>query len=130
MERLTRHERAEVIDVLAAAFHEYPVMRYVLRSSGNEYEAHLRDLVGFFCEARFAKGGHVMGIRDGKDLVAVTLIDEAIQKHWPGLQKNLDHLNEQIGADACARLERYETTTGAEEPDAPHYFVGMIGVVP
>ena len=54
---------AEVVSVLSAAFHDYPVMRFVLKSTGANYENDLKALVGFFCEVRLTRNWPVLGIR-------------------------------------------------------------------
>jgi hypothetical protein len=41
IEKLTRENKAEVVSVLSAAFHDYPVMRFVLKSTGAKYEKDL-----------------------------------------------------------------------------------------
>ena len=130
MQRMTRENKSEVVEVLAAAFRDYPVMRYVLRSAGDDYEQHLRDLVGFFCEARYVKNGHVLGIREGQELAAAALIDEPVHLKSLTLKSELRQLEESIGTDAFKRLEKYETITSAEEPQEPHWFLGTIGVHP
>ena len=129
-ERLTRDDKPQAVETLAAAFQDYPVMRYVLRSTGTEYENHLRRLVGFFCEVRYAKDAYVVAIRAKQRLAAVLLVDEALQKRWQNLEVELQRLQETIGEEAYARLLKYETISSREEPQEPHYFVGMIGVHP
>jgi GNAT superfamily N-acetyltransferase len=130
MERLTREQKAEVIEVLATAFHDYPVMRFVLNATGDVYESQLRSLVGFFCEARFAKNGHVLGIRENGMLIAIALVDEPIQERWLEREEQFERLRSEIGEEAFQRLELYENVTSKLEPEAPHYFIGMIGVLP
>ena len=130
MIRLTRENKLEAVDALTAAFYDYPVMRYVLSTNGTEYDTQVRALVGFFCEARFAKEGHVIGIRDENSLIAVGLVDEAVQKLWSEREAEQLRLKEAIGENAYSRLELYETLSSRGEPQAPHYFVGMLGVRP
>ena len=130
MLRLTREDKLEVVDALTAAFYDYPVMRFVLNTKGSEYDEQVRVLIGFFCEARFAKEGHVIGIRDENSLIAVGLIDEAVQKPWHSREAEQIRLKEAIGGEAYSRLEVYETVSSQAEPEAPHYFLGMLGVHP
>ena len=127
---LTRAQKADAVETLAAAFHDYPVMRFVLKTYGAEYETELRALVGFFCEARFAKDGAVLGIRSGDSFAAIALVDEAIQKPWPAMKSELIRLKNEIGHEAFSRLELYERLSSGLEPQDPHYFLGMIGVLP
>ena len=130
IEKLTRDEKSLVVDALVDAFHDYPVMRFALHSQGNEFEKDIRTLIGFYCEARFAKDGHVLAIREGNEFAAIALIDEAIHKRWPTLTQELALLKEQIGESAFQRIQMYENTTAKLEPQAPHYFLGMIAARP
>ena len=52
VEHLSEAERSAVVDVLCASFYDYPVMRYALADSGDDYMEHLQALNGFFCDAR------------------------------------------------------------------------------
>src|SRR5688572_21492005 len=105
-------------------------MRFVLKTEGTVYEKQLNALVAFFCEARYAKDGIVLGIQEKDGLMAVALIDEAIQKPWPEMENELGHLKQEIGEEAFARLELYEKMSSRAEPKDPHYLIGMIGVRP
>jgi hypothetical protein len=49
-------ETGQVVDVLCDAFHDYPVMRYVIGPAGADYERHLRTLIAFFVQARQTRG--------------------------------------------------------------------------
>src|SRR5688572_23100538 len=105
-------------------------MRFVLKTEGTVYEKQLNALVGFFCEARYAKDGIVLGIQDRNEWVAAALIDEAIQKPWPDMENELGGLKQEIGEEAFARLELYEKMSSRAVPQDPHYLIGMIGVHP
>lgn len=130
VERLTPDTKPEVMNVLAEAFRDYPVMRFILKTEGPHYDSQLNSVVSFYCEKRFAGGGHVLGVREGERLAGVVLVDEAIQKPWEEREAALLRLKEEIGEAAFARLELYETMSSKAEPDVPHYFLGMIGVRP
>jgi GNAT superfamily N-acetyltransferase len=130
MDRLTRENKLEVVNTLMAAFYDYPVMRFVLKTKGAEYDEQVTALIAFFCEARLAKEGLVMGIRNENRLIAVGLVDEAVQKPWHEWEAEHLRLKEAIGDEAYSRLELYETLSSRAEPQEPHYFVGMLGVLP
>jgi hypothetical protein len=61
-----------VVSVLSEAFHDYPVICFVL---GNEpeYEARLRTLVTFFVMARLLRGELILGIAEQGGLAAAAL---------------------------------------------------------
>lgn len=131
IERLTRENKPEVVSVLSAAFHDYPVMRFVLKSTDAEYEKDLNALVGFFCEVRLTRDWPVLGIRaeDGS-LAAAALVNDVLLNPLPLPEQPLQQLKETIGDDAYQRLVAYELQSSIGEPKVLHHFLGMIGVHP
>ena len=65
----------EVVDTLCEAFHEYPVMRYVLKDAGPDYDARLALLVGFFTDTRVSRGWPVLGVVAGGRIVAAATLN-------------------------------------------------------
>jgi ribosomal protein S18 acetylase RimI-like enzyme len=131
VERLTRADKTEAVEVLASAFEDYPVMRFVLRDAGEAYPSHLRALVGFFCELRFTRGYPILGVRDDGRLAAVAGINEPEPDPWPpALRQRHDELAELVGRDAVRRLDAFEQASSRHEPAEPHYYLGIIGVRP
>ena len=76
VEKLNRSDKEEAVRVLASAFYDYPVMRYVLKSTGEKYESDLKALMGFFCESRLTREFPLLGIRNDSNLVAAAGINE------------------------------------------------------
>lgn len=131
IEAMDRTDREAVIDVLAASFHDYPVMRYALSDSGPAFEAHLRALMGFFADARDFRNWPVLGIRDGGTVAAVMLLSEPVVTPRPiDLQVAWHDLGTTVGPGPLERLNRYEELSSGLEPDVPYYFVGMLGTLP
>jgi GNAT superfamily N-acetyltransferase len=129
VERLNRSDKEDAVSVLASAFHEYPVMRYILKSEGEKYETGLNALMNFFCESRLTREFPLLGIRDNGELVAAAGINEPEYKpRSPELNKVYSDLTRTIGEDAIARYESYEKKANPGL-DVPHYFLGIIGVV-
>jgi GNAT superfamily N-acetyltransferase len=131
IEKLTRANKDEVLSVLCAAFHDYPVMRFVLKSTGAEYEKDLDALVGFFCEVRLTRDWPVLGIRseDGT-LAAAALVNDVLLNPLPLPEQPLQQLKNTIGNEAYERLVAYENQSSIGEPKVLHHFLGMIGVHP
>ncbi len=128
---MTEADREHVIDVLAAAFHDYPVMRFALADAGAEYDEQLRELIGFYCDARLTRGWPVLGIRQGQEVVAAALVSEPRNVVAPPeLRRKHRRVARIIGREAFERMARYERQSTGHEPDEPHYFLGMIGVAP
>jgi GNAT superfamily N-acetyltransferase len=126
--RLKNEEKKEAVSVLVSAFYDYPVMRFILKNAGGNYDSKLDAVLSFYTEARFAKGAPVLGVRENETLVAVALVDQSSLKPWASLRTSLAELEKMIGNEAYARLELYERITGAAEPKNPHYFLGMLAV--
>lgn len=124
-------EKEQVVTVLTAAFNNYPVMRYVLEPGEPGYAQRLNAMVGFFCEVRFLKGWPVLGVRDGDNLVAAALANSPVNPPGPPqVQQAFKNLRQDIGSAAIERLTAYEDACEGLEPDAPHYYLGMVGVLP
>lgn len=129
--RMRADERDDVVAVLAAAFADYPVMRHVLGVDPAAEPEGLRALVGFFADVRFAMAWPVLGLELEGELVAAALVNEPtdgtfLERFTDGLAR----LRDALGAEAYGRLEDFEHASEGNEPDEPHYFVGMVGVHP
>lgn len=131
IQRLTYNEKNNAVEVLASAFHEYPVMRYILKDSDTNYPEHLEALVGFFCETRLTRDWPLLGVYSGQDLAAIAGINEPIFKPWPeALHDVYNQLGQVIGKGAIQRMEAYDSQAGRYEPKIAHYYLGIIGVLP
>jgi ribosomal protein S18 acetylase RimI-like enzyme len=131
IEILSRDHKPQVVSVLSAAFHDYPVMRFVLKSTGANYEKDLNALVAFFCEVRLTRNWPVLGIRaENGSLVAAALVNDLLLNPLPLPEQPLQQLKETIGDEAYQRLVAYELQSSIGEPKVLHHFLGMIGVHP
>jgi len=121
----------EIVGGFCNAFYDYPVMRYVIGDAGVQYDAMLRRLIGYFTHSRFSRGYPVIGIEDaGGELVAAANINPPRAVPAPAsLQRLYEELCEALGAAAIARYEAFAAACSPFEPDAPHYHLGMLGVV-
>lgn len=129
--RLTRADRDDVVGVLAASFHDYPVWTYALAGSGVLYDQRVRALVGFFCDFRFAHDWPVLGARDGAELLGVALVSApGGEPPSAGLVEQYARLTQELGSDAVARIEAYEAEAERLKVTRPHYLLGMLGVTP
>lgn len=139
--RLDRTAREDAVNVLAAAFHDYPVMRYVLGEAGEAYARKLKAMMRYFCERRLTHGWPLFGClspRRGTDapsdrwpLVAVAGVND------PGpFVENAAHrdawlkLTEELGRECIDRLEYYERESDGDAPPGAYHFLGIIGVQP
>ena len=130
IEQLTYDDKAEAVEILATAFYNYPVMRYVL-DRGVQYDAHIRELVGFYLETRYTRDFPILGLRADGQLQSVAGINAPESVQWPeSLQAKYAELKGIIGPAAIERMEAFESECDASEPQIPHYFLGIIGVRP
>jgi GNAT superfamily N-acetyltransferase len=129
--RLGRDRFEDVVEVLSASFRDYPVMRYILADAGEDYDARLPLLAGYFTETRFAKDYPVLGIETAGRLVAAANINPPrTVPNPPELERSFDVLREKLGPHAIARFRAFADACEPLEPSEPHYYLGMIGVAP
>lgn len=130
--RLDSGDCDEAVEVLSLAFHDYPVMRYIVRSEGDAYEAGLRHLVELFAGPRFPRGHPVLGIRsNGGEIVGVASLDppEPLPENSK-VTGMADRLKAALGTGAVARLGSFDGAEAHLLPSEPHYYLGMLGVLP
>lgn len=131
-EYLDASDLDDIVEVISAAFHEYPVMRFV-HDPGDDYGERLRAMFRFSCESRFARGRPVLGVRDSGRLAGAALLA------WPVPESgsesgDLDDLRaavrRRLGEAASRRLERYGMTADRLAPACPHYHLAVLAVRP
>lgn len=127
--KLSAADTEDAVTVLCDAFQDYPVMRYVLGSTG-DYQRRLRTLIGFFVSARAYRGEPVLGVHDRAGILSAVAVVSL-----PGRPEEpvaLTTLREQVWAElGAAERQRYEAYGTACEPftiTSPHYHLNMIGV--
>jgi GNAT superfamily N-acetyltransferase len=131
IKRLNYDDKPDAVEILATAFYDYPVMRYVLSDAGNRYPDHIRALVGFYLETRYTRDWPILGLWHNGELQAVAGINAPEALPWPPeLHEKYADLGVAIGDAAIERMEAFENECDASEPEEPHYFLGIIGVNP
>ena len=55
----------EIVDVLCDAFHDYPVMRYLVGAGHGDYDDRLQRLIGFFATAAAGWARRIWASRTG-----------------------------------------------------------------
>jgi ribosomal protein S18 acetylase RimI-like enzyme len=119
----------QVVEVLAEAFGDYPMLRYLIGVEGDAFTGRLRTLLTFFVAARRARAEPLLGVRadDGWAAVALATLPDAVAP--PGA---LDAARERtwrlLGAAARVRYEdlgrRWQRLAVAE----PHLHLNLVGV--
>jgi GNAT superfamily N-acetyltransferase len=123
---------AEATDVLADAFYNYPVMRYVIGPVGGLYETRLRTLVEFFVTARFLRDDFVLAAEDdaGRSLAVATVTRPVERPASPEMSELRKGVWSELGADAYARYVALGEAWKEFDRDEPVYHLNMIGVWP
>lgn len=122
-------EVMSVLDVMCDAFAGYPVMRFVLGASSEDYERRLRRLIELFVMARALRGEPLIGAGRGQDLqAAVTVSFPGAGESPPALGVLRDDVWGDLGADARARYDACGQAWGPLDVDVPHIHVNMLGV--
>jgi GNAT superfamily N-acetyltransferase len=131
VQRLTGAELDLAVEVLCAAFSDYPVMRFVLGDEGVRDAARLTAFVTYLTERRLLRGHPVLGVRREARLVAAANLDPPVPGPTPpALAERLARLRALVGGEAVERLERFGASSEPFEPALPHWHLGMIGVRP
>jgi ribosomal protein S18 acetylase RimI-like enzyme len=119
----------DAVRVLCEAFADYPVTRYIL-GRGDGYPERLRTLIGFFHGARVLQDDPILGISEGRELIAVAVCTLPGGVPPPELDLLRDRTWAALGPDAQARFDdcvRAWESTGVDEPNI---HVNMLAVLP
>lgn len=128
VERLGQDDIDTAVSVLAEAFFDYPVMRFVLGESG-DYRADLSKMLRFFVMARILRDEWLLGARSSGELLGVALLSfPSRQKELPQLRALGDAMWEEIGAGARGRYELYGQALARFDITNPHLHLNTIGV--
>lgn len=124
----------EIVSVLSDAFHDYPVMRYVLGpdapTGGAPYNVRLHRLVQLFVSARGYRDEPMMGIRDNSGaLVAAAVMSLPKSPNpAPAFIALRESIWAELGTEARTRYEAYLRAAQFFAAMPPHHHLNMIGV--
>jgi ribosomal protein S18 acetylase RimI-like enzyme len=128
---LDRSYKVAALNVLCAAFHDYPVMRYVIGEADPEYDEKLRELIGFFVEARLTRNIPLIGLHDANDLLGVAVVSPPKEIPIPRELANCHaQVQRRLGREAMAQFDRYNEACEATDPGHVAHYLGMIGIHP
>jgi len=120
---------SEVVAVHCDAFFDYPTMRFVLGASDSDYGHRLTALIGFFLDSTHLKRGTVLALEEEGELVAAADVVFSDATEPEELARRREVLWSHLGAAARTRYEIYSATTQPFQPDRPHYYLSMLGVL-
>lgn len=121
----------EAVAVLAEAFVDYPVMRFVLGPDG-DYPVRLHILIGFFVAARILREELVLGVTESDHrLAAVALVSLPGPRPVPDeLVRRREEVWQELGSAERARYEAFGQASQRFDLEPPHHHLNMIGVRP
>jgi ribosomal protein S18 acetylase RimI-like enzyme len=128
VERLGGQDADAIVDTLADAFRDYPVMRFVL---GDADEQRLRMLVRLFVMGRVLRGEPLLGVRRAGELVAAAIASFPDGSPAPPAFLELRAESwERLGASAQRRYDAYVAGAAGFPFAFPHVHLNMVGVRP
>lgn len=121
----------EAVAVLAEAFFDYPVMRFVLGQDG-DYLRRLHTLIGFFVAARVLREELVLAVTEKEHrLAAVALVSLPGPRPAPDeLLRRREEVWRELGSAERARYEAFGQAGHRFDLEPPHHHLNMIGVRP
>lgn len=90
--RLSEAQVNHAVAVLCDAFHDYPVMRYVIGPAGVDYDRHLHTLINFFVMARVWRREPILAVSNGSAPVATAVLTPPGKRHPPRSSHNFAKL--------------------------------------
>ncbi|HYC52355.1 MAG TPA: GNAT family N-acetyltransferase [Gemmatimonadaceae bacterium] len=129
VEPLTETHADEIVDALADAFHDYPVMRFVCGET-EPYASRLHRLIELFVSNRVWRNESLFGIRDsnGTLIAAATTTRPDTPDAPKGLVRLRDEIWSELGAGCRERYDRFAAATQRTPVEALHHHLNMIGV--
>ncbi len=128
--KLGADDVGEVTEVLCDAFFDYPVMRFVLKDSGDRYKLHLHALISFFVTARAYRSEPILGVFQGDTLAAAALVSFP---HRPAYSDALSELRNDLwnnlGRAARARYDAFSSACRPFFDGLRPLHLNMIGVL-
>ena len=130
VERVDPSRLGEVVALHCAAFRDYPTMRYLLQPPGGDYDERLATLIGLFVETVNLMGGTALGSWEAGALVAAADTVRSNATEPPEVATRRESVWGRLGDGARSRYEAYRGATRNFEPDAPFFYLSMLGVRP
>lgn len=127
--RLSEAQVSHAVDIFCDAFHDYPVLRYVIGQAADDYDRRLHTLINFFVMARVWRDEPILAVSDGSDLVATAILTLPGKRQPPAALAQLrEAVWRELGEAARMRYEAFGEATRKFEISQPHYHLNMIGV--
>lgn len=126
---LPRAALADAAGMLARAFTNDPLVRYLFADRGVSYQYALHLFFSFILEQRLKRNSPPLGVMSGGTLAGLASISEPDASlaapsagAWP--------LPAFMGPRTTDRFQRYDRLVDAHRPARPHIYLGVLGVHP
>ena len=121
----------EAAGLLALAFENDPFIRYMLSPREPDYLEKSRATFRFACEIRLELGQPLFGTMSGHRLTGVACVSGPEKLKWPdSLVAAAEKMKSALGEEANNRMEKFIALSHRYMPDAPHHYLGVLGVHP
>ena len=129
LHRVSNDRAPEVVATLCDAFHDYPVMRFVVGEAGEEYNDRLQELIGMFVAARVLLGDPMFAIEEDNRIVAVaTTTPPGERQTHPDFPARRAATWEVLGEAAKSRYEALVAIWETFSVPGLHVHLNMLGV--
>jgi len=127
---LTAERAGEAVEALADAFHDYPVMRYVIGTAGADYDRRLHLLIGVFVARRVGAGHPVLAVEEGRQVNGVATLTPPGDPPppQPEFEARREALWRELGEPAKERMERLVAVWERLAIPGPQFHLNMLGV--
>jgi GNAT superfamily N-acetyltransferase len=126
---LTADHTDAIVSVLSDAFHDYPVMRFVL-GDRTDYDRRLTTLIGLFVAGRVLRDEPLLGVWDADGSLAGAAIMSISSRHEApaALLTRRELVWQELGEEARRRYEMYGAAAQPFQFQGYHHHLNMIGV--
>ena len=124
----------EIVSVLADAFHDYPVMRYVLGpdspDAGAPYPVRVHRLVQLFASGRAYRQDPMLGLRDDRGVLvgAAVMTQPNPPEPPPAFVALRESIWAELGGAPRARYDKFAAAANFFATMGLHHHLNMLGV--
>ncbi|WP_019530776.1 GNAT family N-acetyltransferase [Dasania marina] len=131
LKQYQQHDLAEISLVLASAFRDYEVMRYLFSDSDHYYQQHVQGYFHALLSMSLANNWPRLGIYTEGQWVAATIAYHSSSADVvAGSDKALQQFCQQLSPHTQQRIDYYESRADAAHPSTPHFFIDSLGCLP
>jgi GNAT superfamily N-acetyltransferase len=128
---LTLTQLGPAVRVLSRAFDQYPLLRYCFAEPADAYAELTTTMFRLSLSRRIVYEGVTLGVSHGSTLAGVAGVSLPDHGAMPeAMRAANERLNAAMGSVARERFSAYGEIVARYRPQAPHLFLGVLGVQP